>query len=556
MSVLSTIYNFKVVFDKRYVFAYKSIFLAIWSILFSSHTLAQDYEWAKSVGGTNYEEGNSIIVDASGNVYIAGTFHGTADFDPGAGIANLTSTGGSDVFFAKYDVNGNYLWAKSIGKIENYHQPSIAVDALGNVYLTGTFEGTVDFDPGIGTANLTSAGNYDIFFAKYSANGDYLWAKSVGGPYFDEGRSIAVDASGNVHITGSCQETVDFDPGAGTSYLTAGMLNMYFAKYNTNGEYLWAKVVTGDYSDGNSIAVDASGHVYVTGHFYYTTDFDPGVGTANLTPVGSYDAFFAKYTANGDYVWAKNIGGIDGENAYSIAVDALGYIYIAGMFWVTADFDPGAGIANLTSVGKNDVFFAKYDSNGNYLWAKRVGSTYYDDTPSLAIDAFGSVYLTGFFYNTVDFDPGIGTANLTSAGNQDVFFAKYDANGNYIWAKSVGGFGYENSYSIATDAFGSVYIVGTFPGTVDFDPGEDTTNLISDGTSVFFAKYTQASPCPHTVTHSGSVVGGIYTAGQYITATGRLWGNTIYNAGMSVTLLPGFEADTGKVFEAKIQGCE
>jgi Beta-propeller repeat len=141
---------------------------------------AQNFSWAKSIGGTGGDTGNSIAVDALGNVYTTGIFINTVDFDPGAGVFNLTSVGGSNIFVSKLDASGNFVWAKSTGS-GNGISNSIAVDASGSVYTTGSFNGTVDFDPGVGVFNLTSAGSdADIFVSKLDASGNFVWAKSVG----------------------------------------------------------------------------------------------------------------------------------------------------------------------------------------------------------------------------------------------------------------------------------------------------------------------------------------------------------------------------------------
>ncbi|MBW8050176.1 MAG: T9SS type A sorting domain-containing protein [Cytophagales bacterium] len=176
--------------------------------------------------------------------------------------------------------------------------------------------------------------------------------------------------------------------------------------------------------------MDASGNAYITGDFYGTADFDPGAGVQNLTSVGVRDIFFAKYDANGNYLWAKSIGGTSADFGNSIATNASGNAYITGFFYGTADFDPGAGVQNLTPVGINDIFFAKYDANGNYLWAKSIGSTSNDAGYSIATDAFGNAYITGFFVATADFDPGAGVQNLTPVGGSDIFFAKYQDSGS------------------------------------------------------------------------------------------------------------------------------
>ncbi len=241
--------------------------------------------------------GYSIVIDAFGNVYTTGSFESIVDFDPGTGTFNLTSTGNSDIFISKLDQSGNFIWAKIIGGTDADFGYSIAVDASGNVFTTGNFNITVDFDPGPGTFNLTSAGNSnDIFISKLDAAGNFVWAKAMGGWNFDWSYSIAVDASGNVFTTGSFEGTADFDPGPGTFNLTsAGIQDIFISKLDANGNLVWAKVMGGTQNDQSiSIALDASGNAFTTGYFNGTADFDPGAGTFNLTSAGNSDIFIIK----------------------------------------------------------------------------------------------------------------------------------------------------------------------------------------------------------------------------------------------------------------------
>lgn len=468
--------------------------LLAFGLVFTSK--AHYYEWTKNIGGTGYDLGRSITVDAAGNVYVLGSFQGVADLDPGPGTVNLTTSGLIDVFIAKYDPGGNYLWANKIGGT-GYDDPgSLAVDASGNVYVTGSFTQNIT----LGTTTLTSAGDRDIFLVKYNGNGGILWAKGMGGPDDDLAYSLALDGSGNIYLTGHYSETVDFDPGAATANLTsAGDWDAFFAKYDTNGNYIWAKSISGtDGQAGVSISVDGSGNVYVTGFLYASADLDPGPATAYLSSSGSSDIFFAKYDNNGNYLWARKIGGPGNDHGSAQVVDASGNVYITGRFTGTLDLDPGPGVANLSSAGGLDIFFAKYDAAGNYVWAKSVGGNDNDGSAAIALDAWNNVYITGNFVGTADFDPGAGTVNLVSAGGLDLFFAKYDPVGNFVWARSTGGPGSDLSYSIALDVFGNVYMTGIFAGNVDFVPNATTGHMISSGNSdVFFTKYYHApTPLP------------------------------------------------------------
>ncbi|MEQ8908418.1 MAG: SBBP repeat-containing protein [Vicingaceae bacterium] len=470
---------------------------------FSSSLKAQDYEWARSFGSTSTDIGSSITIDVSGNVYTTGYFEGTVDFDPGVGVSNLTSNGNYDVFIQKLDASGNFLWAKSFGANANDVGLSIAVDASGNVYTTGYFWNTVDFDPGAGTFNLTAPGGwFNIFIQKLDASGNFQWAQSYGGGLPDLGYSIAVDASGNVYTTGYFQQTIDFDPGPSVVNLTSvGNDDVFIQKLDASGNFVWAKSFGGGSDDqGFSISVDASGNVYTTGNFKSTVDFDPGAGTANLTAVSNADVFVQKLDASGNYLWAKSFTGNTATDVgRSVTVDLSGNVYTTGNFWSTVDFDPGLGTANLTSAGIQDVFVHKLDASGNFLWAKRLGGGARDEGYSIAVDTSGNVYTIGFVTGTIDLDPGPGVTNPTGAGFEDIYILKLDAFGNYLWAERFGSGADDQGRSIKVDASGNIYAIGFFRGTVDFDPGAGTTNLTSVGNEdIFIQKLSQCAPTTST----------------------------------------------------------
>lgn len=398
----------------------------------------------------------------------------------------------------KLSSSQSYQWAFNAGgNIQNDHGQAIAMDGSGNTYVTGYFGGIADFDPGAGTANLTPAGSSDIFVAKYNATGAYQWAFRAGSTGADYGYGIAIDGSGNVYITGSFRNIVDFDPGAGTANLSSGGLDdIFVAKYNSAGIYQLAFRVGGtDIDRGNGIAVDSSGNVFVTGSFRNTVDFDPGAGATNLTSAGVEDIFVTKYNSAGVYQWAFNIGSTNTDRGNGIDVDNSGNVYVTGDFYGTADFDPGAGTANHTAVAWSDVFVAKYNSTGVYQWAINTGGSNADYGYAIAVDGNSNVHVTGGFIGTSDFDPGVGTANLTATGSWDIYVAKYTSAGAYQWAFKVGGSNNDRGYGIAIDGNGNVYVTGAFEvgSNVDFDPGPGVAILTSLGNlDIFVAKYTSS----------------------------------------------------------------
>ncbi|MEN7548785.1 SBBP repeat-containing protein [Rapidithrix thailandica] len=378
-------------------------------------------------GGGIHDQGKSIALDSDGNVYTTGYFSGTVDFDPGTGIHDLSAKGSYDIFVQKLDQEGNFVWAISMGESGKDEGNSIALDSDGNVYTTGYFSGTVDFDPGPGTHNLSAKGSGDIFVQKLDQEGNFVWAKSMGGSDSAIGQAIALDSEGNVYTTGYFQGTVDFDPGTGIHNLSAEEYSDIFVqKLDQEGNFVWAKSTGGSgYDDtGYSIALDSDGNVYITGSFYGTVDFDPGTGIHNLSAKGTGDIFVQKLDREGNFVWAKSMGGSGYESGYSIALDSDGNVYITGGFYGTADFDPGAGSHNLTVNGSEDIFIQKLDQEGNFVWAISMGGSGKDEGNSIALDSENNVYTTGPFYGTIDFDPGTDTHNLSAKGFSDIFVQK------------------------------------------------------------------------------------------------------------------------------------
>lgn len=300
-----------------------------------------NFVWAKAVDGSI---GHSIAVDGagSGGVYTTGGFSGTTDFDPGAGVFNLTSAGSGEIFISKLDGAGNFVWAKSMGGTGDEAAYSITLDPTGSgyVYTTGVFNGIADFNPSAGTFNLTSSGVNDIFISKLDGAGNFVWAKSMGGPGEDSGASIILDQPGGyVYTTGSFTGTADFNPGAGTLNLTSsGGKDIFISKLDNSGNHIWAEAMGGPDNDfGSDISVDPTGigGVYTVGSFRGIADFNPGVGTFNLTSVGEFnhDIFISKVDGSGNFEWAYGAGGEAWDWGNEIALNSSGSVHVAGDFW-------------------------------------------------------------------------------------------------------------------------------------------------------------------------------------------------------------------------------
>jgi len=525
-----------------------------------------DYAWSKNLGGGANEQGKAITTDAAGNVYTTGAFVATADFDPSSATSNLTSVGSFDIFVSKLDAAGNFVWAKGFGGSSSDLGNGICVDGAGNVYTTGRFTGTVDFDPGSGTANLTSNGASDIFISKLDAAGNYVWAKSFGAASSDEGYAVRVDASGNVYATGAFVGTADFNPGAATSNLISnGSTDVYIVKLDAAGNLVWAKNFGGSHGDrGLDLKLDNAGNIFTTGAFRSTADFDPGAGTTNLTSVnGAQDVFISKLDAAGNFAWAKVFGGTGDDVAHGIALDDWGNIFTTGEFSETANFNPGTGTSNLTAYGSADAFVSKLDGGGNFLWAKNLGGTDLDRGYGIATDATGNVYTTGEYRGTADFKPGKGTSSFSSLGNTDIYISKLDPSGNYLWAHSYGRNIEDKGFSMDVDESGNVYATGHFWVSIDFDPGPAASWVSSKGGADIFVLKFGCTPTTGTKTITACneyTFNGITYTSDNSTATDTLTNSvgcdSIITLDLTINNLDVSTTQTGNTIMANLSGAE
>ncbi len=482
----------------------KSIYFLGLSCFVSLKLLAQTptLDWVSKIGSvTGTESGKSIVTDNNGNVYTVGHFESDVDADPGAANYPLTSNGMADILITKSDSDGNLLWASSIGGVANDAAYGVAINSSNEIYITGYYQGTVDFNPSSSVTNFmySSNGSIDIFLLKLDSNGNYIWANSVGGWGTDIGYAVDTDASGNALIAGSFSSTnVDFNPSASaTNYLNAvGGTDGFYAYYSSNGDYTYAKGFGGT-ADDVVTAIDYnvfnfSGYVNLTGYFSGTADFDP-TGTLNRTSNGGADIFVSSFLIDGTFLTAQSVGGQFDDKAYGITTDSQGNIIYTGFFQSTVDFDPSVSSTSFNTYGLADVFVSKLDVDLNFVWVKRIGNSGNDKAYAIDIDAQDNIYITGNYTGMLDSDPEAGTAYFTTvSGAYDIFILKLNNLGSFIWSTSfhyyqgAGSTNVPSSIHVDTDL--NMYIAGSFQGTVDFDLNAPGTgySLFSSGLSDYF----------------------------------------------------------------------
>jgi hypothetical protein len=567
------------------------------------------FQWSKSFSPVDQSNGQFFgVFDMAldnDNIYFVGNFYGDVDVNPNAGTYHLVSTY-TQGFGVKLSKAGIFRWA---GQVETFSpdpiRPTRVIADAAGIYVVGYNSWNADFDPGPGQANRASRSG-DIFVARYNgADGGFQWAKTVGSWGFDFPRSAAHLTNDGLYIGGGFWQTASFDPYLNTVERTsAGDIDGFIAKYEStsppppdapvqltpsfvsnsgvnmrwyeipgiveyradvstdnfvtfhthdaamvtggqNGIANWTWIplqpattyqmriravgpggLTSSYSNvetftttadpvqaapniwkstfgssGNeevsSIATDASGNVYATGYYYG----DITIGSIPLTHGGNGDVFFAKYSSTGTVEWAKSLSSTSEEVGISVAVDATG-VYVTGYFWAGAnlDFDPNGGVQLISAEGTTyNAFMAKYSLvDGSFIWAKPLNDSWNATGKSIIADGT-SIYITGAFIGTNDFDTGAGTVTRTAVGADDAYLARYSASdGSLVWVSTFGSTDDDAGYAVTLDG-SFVYTSGYLIGTGDIDPGAGTNNIsgayfskfnVSDGSAV----WTKNSP--------------------------------------------------------------
>lgn len=404
----------------------KKLFFIPLLFLFNIALYGQSLDWSHALYSDSFAEGTFIESDTSGNIFVAGSFTDTLDLSFISGTANeLISNGGEDIFLLKLNENGQLLWGENYGGVGDDFVVSGKIDQLNQVYLTGSFSQTATFGSGTGSVSFSENGGGDAFILKHDSNGNLLWAKQIGGGF--------------------------------------------------------------GYVQGNGVDIDANGNIYVVGRFESDIFFPIGLGLTVISASG-VDAFITKLDSAGNFLWANQLGGSSLQVANGVVVDQLDAVYVVGRYGGTPDFDFGPATFTIPSNGNTDIFVMQIDSSGGFGWARGMGGDLADVAIAVDIDFSGNVVTTGWFSDTVDFDPtGNGFSLSTISVNS--FITKHDSQGNYKWAKALSG-NYSRGYGVAIDSCNNVYNVGHFELDVDFDPDSMANSVVNAGPaqSIYISK--------------------------------------------------------------------
>ncbi len=480
--------------------------------------------WAKATTGTGSARAEDVVVSSDGDSIVTGSFNGSVTLGAGDPTqTTLESTSNDDLFLARYDEQGQLLWAKravaSGTAMAEIRARAVAVGSDGSIWVTGRFIGTALFGPGEPQQStldseiclLMPEPCMDVFLAKYASDGTLLWARKDGGPANEDGMAVAIALNGDAIVTGLLEDGAVFGWGqAGQSIIDIGMdppnSAIFVARYDSGGTLQWVRRAGGDtmgFNSGQSVAVNSDGHALVTGYIATSAVF--GLGEANqitLTSLGGNDGFLARYDGDGNLGWATHAGSNSVDEGASVAVNAAG-VFWTGRFSTTATFgvgEPGQTQLSATgTLGAQEGYVAHYDSSGAVLWAARFGGDYFDTGSDIALASDGAVIVAGEFWGqggAADFGAEQACETVVTTPLNDAFVAKYGADGALYWVRttqSVDSSSMASAWGVSTSADGTIRVVGQFIGSVTFglgEPGQCALNSSSPfGPSAFVASY-------------------------------------------------------------------
>lgn len=427
-------------------------------------------DWSVQCGNSSSDKALDVQVDNSGNVYACGYFNNSGTF---GSIQLNPGLWSKETFLTKIDSNGTFLWAKTGGGYFDDRALGLVIDPFGDIIITGTYWSNSTFGP------YTLNGSADhVFVVKYDANGNEIWARTGGGQGDDHGYDMVCNPQGDIFITGYL--STHYGPAVCNSSfgslpsITYSDSIAFVARMSSSGTWQWLRTFGGcDEQRDNDIVLDSAGNVYVVGGFYGTKQFE----TQTLSSTsGSRDIFVIKYDENGNFLWVKTTGSAYDDRANGITIDTDQSLYITGEFRDEVAFGTDT-INNHGGPNGRDIFVAKMDTAGNWIWAKRAGSNSGDEAGrAITINEKHNIYVAGNCKGTVHF--GNDTTFSTAPDSVQAFLAAIDTTGDWIWALQCGGDNEDRAYGVTADSSCRVFFCGYFDAP-NFNYG--TQNLTTYG---------------------------------------------------------------------------
>lgn len=444
---------------------------------FAQECPRREYGWTRTIGGRGFDSARAVAVDAQDHVYVCGQFSEKVDFDPTDGKdkrrAKGRIEGREDAFVAQYSPDGEYFGAVTFGAEQTDVAFAMAARSSG-IVAGGMFEGQVDFDPCEGKARRQSNGLDDIFVVALHSDLSFDWVWTAGGTGgSDIAWSLCTDQDDNVFVAGTFTNTVQFGNSGGHEQTSNGLRDAFVAKLTPIGELQWIATFGGSNNDyAWSTDTDSLGNIYVAGEFRGTVDFDSTEGEVLRTSNGVEDIFLVKLDPEGRLLWVKTMGGVGGDQGYTVAVSDDDEVYLGGYFAGSVDFDPdGSGDIHDTEGAYFHAFVTRLRANGEYRWTQTFGGTGSAGVTGIAFNGSDGIVLSGAFFETVDFDPGPGVDEHTTIGKRSCFISDWDHSGTYCSTLVFGGAALDTILSLAPTNNGAVHASGNFNSpVVDFDP--------------------------------------------------------------------------------------
>lgn len=477
-------------------------FLFLPTFVNSAQAWPQSNVDATVFGGVNLESGEAVVADSLGNLYVGGKYRVAADFDPTSGYDTRTantsvSAINYDLFISKFDSSGERLWTKILTGPGDEDLVDLSVDSADNLYVAGSFETEMDFDPTSGTDLQSASTGKNGFVSKYDSSGSYLWTKNFGAPnQIDLVQAMELDSSGNIYMVGSFSGTADFNPSINETYsvASAGGNDAFLLKLNSNGQFLQAcKFGSGNVESAQGLSVSSSGKIAITGYFQGTGDFNPGSTVNNLVSNGNYDVFVVQVDANCVYQWAISFGSSTGyDYGYGITTDTSDNVFVAGTFSGEVDFNPGVPVETITSIS-NDIYALMLSPSGVFGWVKSISGAGSDSGNKIVLDAENNVYVAGAIgAGNSNLDSAASNTTVTSLGLTDAIVWKLGSSGQYLGYERIGSTQSDSVYDISVSrTLGKFFVTGSHAAAVSINTGSGPTSFPHYGSAdVFTARFS------------------------------------------------------------------